>query len=245
MQERLFPQSCPIVPGVDLAGYCRPAQAVGGDYYDYFLLSDGRLALALGDISGKGISAALLMASLRASLRSIASLQQGDLASLIANVNNLVYESSTTNRYATFFYAEYDPFTRLLTYVNAGHNPPYILRGQKTIPLDATGNRRRPSTQRRIRAGHHPHARRRRPLTYTDGISEAMNHQDEEWGEDRMIASARQLLSQPDCTASAQQLLNCIIEAADKFTSGAPQHDDMTLLVCTIGTPAAPHQEIV
>jgi phosphoserine phosphatase RsbU/P len=245
VQERLFPQSCPKVPGVDLAGYCRPAQAVGGDYYDYFLLSDGRLALALGDISGKGISAALLMASLRASLRSIANLQQGDLATLIAHVNNLVYESSTTNRYATFFYAEYDPFTRLLTYVNAGHNAPYVLRGAKTIPLQATG----------MVVGLLPNAEYEQVtipmhagdvlLTYTDGISEAMNYEEEEWGEDRMIACARQLLAQPDCTVSAQQLLNCIIEAADKFTSGAPQHDDMTLLVCTIAAPAATHQEIV
>jgi sigma-B regulation protein RsbU (phosphoserine phosphatase) len=245
VQERLFPQSCPKVPGVGLAGYCRPAQAIGGDYYDYFLLSDGRLALALGDISGKGISAALLMASLRASLRSIANLQQGDLATLIANVNNLVYESSTSNRYATFFYAEYDPFTRLLTYVNAGHNPPYVLRGAKTIPLPATG----------MVVGLLPNAEYEQVtipmhagdvlLTYTDGISEAMNFEDEEWGEDRMIACARQLLTQPDCTVSAQQLLNCIIEAADKFTSDAPQHDDMTLLVCTIDPSTRPDQEIV
>ena len=135
VQERLFPQSYPKVTGVDLAGYCRPAQAVGGDYYDFFVLSDGRLALALGDISGKGVSAALLMAGLRASLRSIASLQLGDLESLIRHVNNLVYESSTTNRYATFFYAEYDPVTSLLTFVNAGHNPPYILRGDQAISL--------------------------------------------------------------------------------------------------------------
>jgi sigma-B regulation protein RsbU (phosphoserine phosphatase) len=240
VQERLFPQSRPKVSGVDLAGYCRPAQAVGGDYYDYFVLGDGRLALALGDISGKGISAALLMAGLRASLRSIASLQQGDLASLIAHVNNLVYESSTSNRYATFFYAEYDPFTSLLTYVNAGHNPPYILRGQKAIPLEATGIVVGLLANAQYEQATIPMHSGDILITYTDGISEAMNFEEEEWGEDRMIASARQLLNQPDCTASAQQLLNCIIEAADKFTSGAPQHDDMTLLVCTVGTPATP-----
>jgi sigma-B regulation protein RsbU (phosphoserine phosphatase) len=234
VQERLFPQSYPKVDGVDLAGYCRPAQAVGGDYYDFFVPSDGRLALALGDISGKGISAALLMASLRASLRSIAGLQQGDLASLIGHVNNLVYESSTTNRYATFFYAEYDPITHLLTFVNAGHNPPYILRGAQAIPLEATG----------MVVGLLPDAEYAqstipmRPgdvlLAFTDGISEAMTPEEEEWGEDRMIVTAQQLLSQPDCIHTAQQLLDCILAAADKFTSGAPQHDDMTLLICTI-----------
>ena len=138
VQERLFPQTRPKVPGIDLAGFCRPAQVVGGDYYDFFLLpstseDEAPLALALGDISGKGISAALVMASLSASLRSIAGLRQGDLGTLISRVNEIVYQSSTSSRYATFFYAEYDPFTHLLTYVNAGHNPPYILRGAETI----------------------------------------------------------------------------------------------------------------
>jgi sigma-B regulation protein RsbU (phosphoserine phosphatase) len=174
------------------------------------------------------------MASLRASLRSIASLQQGDLASIIGHVNGIVYESSTTNRYATFFYAEYDPFTRLLTYVNAGHNPPYILRGAKAIPLEATG----------LVVGLLPgadYAQATIPmhpgdvlLVFTDGISEAMSNDDEEWGEDRMLATAQQLLAKPDCTHTAQQLLACILEAADNFTAGAPQHDDMTLLICAI-----------
>jgi sigma-B regulation protein RsbU (phosphoserine phosphatase) len=239
VQERLFPQTKPHVPGVDLAGYCRPAQAIGGDYYDYFLLpprdsNPPCLALAIGDISGKGISAALLMASLRASLRSVASLQQGDLASVIRHVNHLVYDSSTTNRYATFFFAEYSPLTRVLTYVNAGHNPPFLLRGAQSIPLDATGTV----------IGLLPDAEYSQAsitlqpgdvlLAFTDGISEAMNHDEDEWGEDPMLASAHTLIGQPDCTHSAQQLLDCILKAADDFTDGAPQHDDMTLLVCTV-----------
>ncbi len=239
VQERLFPQTYPHVPGVDLAGFCRPAQVVGGDYFDFFLLpsnspGNAHLALALGDISGKGISAALLMASLRASLRSIAGLQSGNLAALISHVNKLVYESSTANRYATFFYAEFQPSTRILTYVNAGHNPPYVLRRAQAIPLEPTGTV----------VGLIPNAEYEQAtiqlepgdvlLAFTDGISEAMNHDKEEWGEDRMIATVNQLLSQADCTATAQQILTCIFEAADKFTAGAPQHDDMTLLVCTV-----------
>jgi sigma-B regulation protein RsbU (phosphoserine phosphatase) len=245
VQERLFPQTYPNVPGIDLAGYCRPAQAIGGDYYDFFVLGDRRLALALGDISGKGVSAALLMASLRASLRSIASLQQGNLAGLIHRVNNLVYESSTTNRYATFFYAEYDPASSLLTYVNAGHNPPYILRGAQAIPLEATG----------MVVGLVPDAEYSQAavlmdrgdvlLAFTDGISEAMNHEDEEWGEQRMIATVEQFLDKPQCSHTAQQILDCILEGADEFTSGAPQHDDMTLLVCTIDNPRNRRQETV
>jgi len=239
VQERLFPQVYPAIPGIGLAGYCRPAQVVGGDYYDFFVLPaisghEERLALALGDISGKGISAALLMASLRASLRSAALLQPGDLAMLMRHVNRLVYEASTSSRYATFFYAELDPETRLLTYVNAGHNPPVILRGTQTIRLEATGTvigliPNAPYTRAAILLH-----RGDVLLAFTDGISEAMTRDDEEWGEDRMIACAQQLLSQPGCTVTAQQLLTCIREAADAFTAGAPQHDDMTLLICTV-----------
>ena len=239
VQERLFPQVYPQVASVDLAGYCRPAQAVGGDYYDFFLLPNGssdyqgeRLALALGDISGKGISAALLMASLRASLRSAAQLQPGDLTTLMRHVNRLVYESSTANRYATFFYAEYDPNTRILTYVNAGHNPPIILRSHERLQLEATGTV----------IGLLPDVCYTRAnvvlrpgdilIAFTDGISEAMNSAEEEWGEDSMVAAARTLAGQPACTA--EQLLNCIFAAADRFTAGAPQHDDMTLLISII-----------
>jgi sigma-B regulation protein RsbU (phosphoserine phosphatase) len=243
VQERLFPQVYPKVEGVDLAGYCRPAQEVGGDYYDFFVLEgtttrssggDARLALALGDISGKGISAALLMASLRASLRSAAQLQPGDLSTLMRHINRLVYESSTSNRYATFFYAEYDPASRVLTYVNAGHNPPLVLRGDRQISLEATGTV----------IGLLPDAPYSRSsmvllpgdvlIAFTDGISEAMNPIEEEWGEERMVAAARSLLHKPDCAVDAEQLMNCILEAADAFTVGADQHDDMTLLICMV-----------
>lgn len=243
VQERLFPQSYPKIAGVDIAGYCRPAQAIGGDYYDFFLLpslsqqaGDGGelLVLALGDISGKGISAALLMASLRASLRSGAQLRRGDQGALMEHVNGLVYDSSTSNRYATFFYAEYDPQTRLLSYVNAGHNPPLVLRGDRQIALEATGTV----------IGLLPESAYEKQeivlepgdvlIAFTDGISEAMNPVEEEWGEDRMIAAARSILHRPDCTVDAEQMMNCILDAADVFTSGADQHDDMTLLICMV-----------
>jgi len=118
VQERLFPQELPPIAGLDYSGACRPALGVGGDYYDFLALPEGRLGIAIGDVSGKGIGAALLMAGLQASLRAEAT--RGvpvDLAALIANVNRLVYQSSTSNRYATFFYAQYDPGNQVLTYV--------------------------------------------------------------------------------------------------------------------------------
>ena len=247
VQERLFPQSYPAIDGVDMAGFCRPAQAVGGDYYDLFSFGRGpegdaggarRLALAVGDISGKGISASLLMASLRASLRSLSRVQETngtpDLAGMMHHVNNLVYEASASNRYATFFFAELDTVSRCLTYVNAGHNPPVILRGGETISLAATG----------MVVGLLPDAEYEQAqigvepgdvlLAFTDGISEAMTVEEEEWGEDRMIAAAHELLADPNCAYTAAQMLSCLMEQADRFTVGAPQHDDMTLLICRV-----------
>jgi sigma-B regulation protein RsbU (phosphoserine phosphatase) len=238
VQQHLFPQVTPSIHGIDIVGHCRPAQAVGGDYYDYFLLpgnnGDQRLALALGDISGKGISAALLMASLRASLRSAAQMQPGDLPMLMRHVNRLVYESSASNRYATFFYAELDTESHLLTYVNAGHNPPLILRGSEAIPLETTGTV----------IGLLPDVTFTRACTllhpgdilvaFTDGISEAMNSSEEEWGESSMVAAAEARLSRDNGKTTAKQLLDCIFTEADRFTAGAPQHDDMTLLICSV-----------
>ena len=113
---------------MDYIGACRPALGVGGDYYDFLELPEGRFGIAIGDVSGKGIGASLMMASLQASLRGQAIHCGSDLAALMKHVNTLVYEASTSNRYATFFYAQLDLSTRRLIYVNAGHNPPFVLK---------------------------------------------------------------------------------------------------------------------
>ncbi|GGG99881.1 hypothetical protein GCM10011586_14330 [Silvibacterium dinghuense] len=231
VQERLFPQAMPEMKGATVAGHCRPALGVGGDYYDVFPLSDGRTGLAVGDVSGKGIAAALLMASLRASLRGVTLDNPRDFARLMDKVNRLVYESSASNRYATFFFAAYDPETRRLDCVNAGHNPPLIIRrnddGPHTvIRLEAGG----PVVGLLPAAPYVEQAVTLEPgdlvLLYTDGISEAMTPEDEEWGEDRLIAAA-------DCCwdKDADEILDHLFRDADAFTRGAPQHDDMTLLV--------------
>lgn len=226
VQERLFPQEIPELPGAKIAGFCRPALGVGGDYYDVIDLGDGRVALAVGDVSGKGISAALLMASLRASLRGVTLDGPRDFAKLMHKVNRLVYEASASNRYATFFFASYDPATRKLECVNAGHNPPVVLRGQETIRLEADG----PVVGLLPTAPYSEQSLTLQPgdllVLYTDGISEAMTKDDEEWGDERMIAAARASLNKP-----ASEVLDDIFAAADDFTAGAPQHDDMTLLV--------------
>ena len=226
VQERLFPQKFPKIAGIDCWGFCRPARGVGGDYYDFIDLPDGRLGIAIGDVSGKGIAAALLMASLQASLRGQTMAGIQDLAELMRNVNKLVYDASQSNRYATFFYAEFDPKTRELAFVNAGHNPPVILRGAEVMRLEACG----PVVGLLPSVEYTMDTCQLRPgdvfIGYTDGISEAMNEQDEEWEEERFIAGARAGLN-----ACAKEMIESIFRRADAFTGTARQYDDMTLLV--------------
>jgi sigma-B regulation protein RsbU (phosphoserine phosphatase) len=233
VQERLFPQHLPPIPGLDYCGACRPALGVGGDYYDFLALPNGKLGIAIGDVSGKGIAAALLMASLQASLRSQAIQGQHDLAALMSTVNKLVYDSSAANRYATFFYAEYDPATLCVIYVNAGHNAPIVFRrhdkGSKVIRLDMGG----PVVGLLPAAGYQQASlaleRGDLLLAFTDGISEAMNVAEEEWGEKSLIDAAQ------NCDSfSSSEILSRLMAAADSFTAGAPQHDDMTLVVARV-----------
>jgi sigma-B regulation protein RsbU (phosphoserine phosphatase) len=124
VQERLFPQEFPAIPGLDYAGACRPALGVGGDYYDFIPMSNGGLGIAIGDVSGKGIPAALLMATLRAFLRGQAIDHETDLSVLMANLNRLVFESSAQNRYATFFLGTL-PYRRLQV---ESHRAPVVFR---------------------------------------------------------------------------------------------------------------------
>ena len=231
VQQRLFPQEMPMLTGASVAGACRPAQGVGGDYYDVFPLQDGRIGLAIGDVSGKGISAALLMASLRASLRGVTLDNPRDFAKLMDKVNRLVYEASADNRYATFFFGALNPVSRVLECVNAGHNAPLVLRHKpggeaEILRLEADG----PVVGLLPFAPYSEQTLQLEPgdllVTYTDGISEAMTHDDEEWGEERMMIAAASVRD-----SSATEVLKTIFAEADKFTAGAPQHDDMTVLI--------------
>jgi len=229
VQERLFPQDYPSVPGLELAGACRPALAIGGDYYDFVPLEGGRLGIAIGDISGKGIPAALLMATLRAFLRGQTVRGRSDLARLMSDLSGLVYESSAPNRYATFFYAEYDPATRRLQYVNGGHNPPMVLRcdaAAEVVRLDTGG----PVIGLLPGCDYTQAAVQLAPgdllVAFTDGVSEAMNAAQEEWGEERLLPVLRQLRSEP-----LANIIERVMAAADTFVAGAAQHDDMTLVV--------------
>jgi phosphoserine phosphatase RsbU/P len=137
VQRNLFPRVRPEVPGLDYAGICRPARGVSGDYYDFIALGEGRLGLLLADVSGKGMSAALLGASLHAAVRANAAGAGDRCGEVLAKANALLFETTTAERYATVFYGVYDPATRILTYANAGHCPPMLVRDGTCIRLDS------------------------------------------------------------------------------------------------------------
>jgi phosphoserine phosphatase RsbU/P len=234
VQERLFPQKVPAVAGLDVSGRCRTALGVGGDYYDFLALPEGKLGVALGDVSGKGIAAALTMASLQASLRADATRAGNDIAGLVARVNQMVFDASAEDRYATFFYAQYDPALRRLVYVNAGHCAPMLFRhggGSGNVArLDQGGG---PVVGLILECGYEQAEVTLAPgdllVIYTDGISEAMNREFEEWGENRLMDAVRACAG-----LSAHETITGILQAADAFAAGAPQHDDMTLVILRV-----------
>ncbi len=232
VQERLFPQDLPKIDGLDYCGSCRPAAGVGGDYYDFFELENGKLGIAIGDVSGKGIGASLMMASLQASLRGQTLHHGDDLSALMSHVNQLVYETSTTNRYATFFYAQYDPSTRRLIYVNAGHNAPYLLReGGKACEI-LTLNEGGPVVGMlppmivEYEQGEITLEPGDVIVGTTDGITEAMDPNENEWGDEAVLAELKSIRHK-----SPQEMIEHVMAGADRFANGAKQHDDMTIIV--------------
>jgi len=231
VQEHLFPQRLPPALGLDYCGQCRPAREVGGDYYDFLGLPDGRLGIAIGDVSGKGLGAALMMASLEASLRALAAVVD-DPAALMERVNGLVYQASASNRFATLFYAQYYPASRSLSYVNAGHNPPVVLRncaGACQVFRLETGGPVVGLLPHRYQRGVFSLEAADLVVLFTDGVSESMNARYEEWGEERLIELAK------TCHGlAALETTRRILAAAQAFAAGAPQHDDMTLVVLRV-----------
>lgn len=233
VQQHLFPQTLPRVEGLDFAGYCRPVEGVGGDYYDFVRLPYDCLGVAVGDVSGKGIAAALMMASLQASLRGQTIKPCEALSEMIQHINHLVYEASADNRYATFFYAQYDPGNRLLKYVNAGHNPPMVFRrGEKPedmMRLETGGTVVGLFPDCEFQEGKLQMQSGDVLVAYTDGISEAMNDRDEEFDEEQLILALREHKAR-----TAADLISELLERVDGFTKGARQNDDMTLVVVRV-----------
>lgn len=231
VQARLFPQILPALRTLDYAGVCIQARAVGGDYYDFMDLGRGRIGLVIGDIAGKGIAAALLMANLQANLRSQSAIALDEPQRMLQSVNRLFYENTIDSAYATLIFAEYDDNLRRLRYISCGHHPALILKRDGTIEkLHST------STVLGISAEWDGwvHERQLAPgdilMLYTDGVIEAASCEGgEEFGEDRLIDALRRYRYQP-----ASELLSSIAVEVQRF---CPDHqqDDITLIVAKCG----------
>jgi len=240
VQNQLFPHSAPTLRTIELIGICQPARMVSGDYYDYLCLPDGNLALAIGDVAGKGISAALLMASIQSIMRTqiaaglplLAAAVNGQTSSCfstsntVAQLNRQLYASTAPEKYATFFFGVYDETSRMLTYTNAGHLPPLLLRRGEVTLLEVTGTV----------VGAFPIIRYEEQrleiqpddllIAYTDGITEPENAYGEEFGTDRLAEIAqRHHRSEP------REIVAKIMEAVRHWSTAPELPDDMTVVI--------------
>jgi sigma-B regulation protein RsbU (phosphoserine phosphatase) len=226
VQSKLLPQKMPTLRTLEYAGKCIQARAVGGDYYDFLDLGPGRVGFVLADIAGKGISAALLMANLQANLRSQYAVALQNLPQLLQSVNHLFYESTEPNNYATLFFARYDDATRRLCYINCGHNPPVLLRGHGKIErLAGTATVLGLFESWECCVSEAQLAPGDLLVIFTDGITEAIDAHNDEFGEARLLEVLR-----ANSDREPSSLLACVVNAVQQFSAGE-QSDDLTLVV--------------
>jgi len=230
VQLKLLPRSFPPVNGLEYTGFCRSARFVGGDYYDLLPLSNGAFAFTLGDVSGKGVPAAVLMASIHTLLRSLLTRNPDDLTTVVSELNKAMKLTSSDDRYSTLFCGVVNPERRELRYVNAGHIPPYIIRENGDIECPRGGD---------IPVGMLEGSQYRERivalqpqnviLCVSDGITEVRNSQFEFWDEKNIDQVLRQ---HPG--GSLQGLTENLVAAADAWAGAAEQHDDMTIVAVRI-----------
>jgi len=226
VQARLFPQIRPELKTVEYAGVCLQARQVGGDYFDFLNLGPERLGLIIGDVSGKGIAAALLMANLQAALRSQSALAFDQPELLLKSVNSLFYDNTTENAFASLLFADYDDATRRLRYVNCGHLSGLLLRRNGNV------EKLEPTSTLLGLFKEWDCSMREQELSpgdvlalYTDGVTEATDYRGEEFGERYLIESLRRHRE-----LSCQALLGAIVDGVRQF-SAQEQHDDITAIV--------------
>ena len=230
VQARLFPQMLPALRTLDYAGACIQAHAVGGDYYDFIDLGRERLGLVIGDIAGKGIAAALLMANLQANLRSQSAIALEEPERMLQSVNRLFYENTSDSAYATLIFAEYDDRLQRLRYVNCGHLPALVLKRDGAVErLAATCTVLGLFNEWECSVSECQLSLGDTLALYTDGATEACNDAGEEYGEHRLIEALRRYRERP-CSA----LLASIADDIRQF-SPHQQHDDITLIVSKCG----------
>ena len=233
VQRTLFPRARPNLRTLDCAGICRPASAVGGDYFDYLPVGGGRVALVLADIAGKGMPAALRMASLHGLIRAQAAELGTRLTDLLANMNALLYQESGRSSYATLFYGVYDDETQVLHYVNAGHPRPIVINRAATdivVSLDATcppvgmfESISSETHQIQLSAGDWL-------IVYSDGVTEATNARGEEFGRDGLVDAVSRVER-----AGAPAMCDAVLESVAQHQGAAPPHDDVTVLAARVG----------
>jgi serine phosphatase RsbU (regulator of sigma subunit)/catechol 2,3-dioxygenase-like lactoylglutathione lyase family enzyme len=226
VQARLFPQSRPALDSLEYAGTCLPAQAVGGDYYDFLNLGPDRLGLVIGDVMGKGMAAALLMANLQANLRSQVAFALDEPGRLLKSVNHLFCENSPEGAFASLFFADYHDPTGGLRYVNCGHLCALLLRRDGTLDrLEPTSAVLGLFQDWECSVGECRLGPDDLLALYTDGVTEAFDDAGEEFGEQRLVDALRRHRDRaPD------SLLSCLVDEVRAF-SPHEQHDDLTLIV--------------
>jgi sigma-B regulation protein RsbU (phosphoserine phosphatase) len=230
VQQQLFPKIFPSLPGLHLGAICRPARVVSGDYYDFIRIGSTSVGIALADISGKGIFAALLMASLQAALRSTATLDgNGNTAKLVSLLNAHLFKNTSDDRYATFFYATYDCETHTLTYTNAGHLAPLLITDGCVQQLEQGGTvvglfENPPYTQVTMRV-----ASGALLVAFSDGLTEAANVHGEEFGISRLRKEIARHRDMP-----VEQLAENLVAAAEHWAGTPEQADDITVVVARI-----------
>ncbi len=232
VQAQLFPQQLPSLPQLELAAVCRAARVVSGDYYDFIPLGQNRLGIAIADISGKGISAALLMASLQAALRSQVLLDGAlstNTAELVSRVNRHLYINTSDDRYATFFYATYDTTTRTLYYTNAGHLPPLCVCGDQVRMLEEGGTVVGLFDDCAYEQGSVVLEPGSLLVAYSDGLVEPENVYGEQFGVRQLTAEVLRHQALPP-----QGLAETLVRAAEEWAGTQEQADDMTVIVAQV-----------
>jgi len=229
VQDQLFPRSLPQIPGVEIEAICKAAREVSGDYYDFIQLSPTHLAIAIADISGKGISAALLMASLQAALRSqvlVAGSETMSTAELVARLNKHLVRNTADDRFATFFIAVYDSATRTLRYTNAGHLPSFLICRDSALHLDKGGMVLGVMEDYCYEEGSVIVAPDSLLVGYSDGLVEPENVYGEEFGIRRLQQAAVAVQG-----AAPQTVAQSLMTAAEEWAGTPEQADDMTVIV--------------
>lgn len=229
VQARLLPQEFPPVEGIEYAGFCRPAHSVGGDYYDFVVTKGNLFSFVLGDVSGKGIPAAVLMASIQTLLRSLLMRDPLPLYDVMNELNTAIHYCSSDSLYSTLFTAVLDADRTTLTYVNAGHPPPKVLRAGPEGQIDRTTTRNLPISIMpgvTYSAGNLPIGAGDLIVLFSDGISEVFNPAGDMWEDNVIDDVLRKNRDRP-----VQDIIKAVVSAVDEYAAGADQFDDMTLVV--------------